>query len=56
MDKGRASLTGKLGAYHYRGVGMDRHFFKFVGLDHEFLKQEAAMLSAKTSAKVYGWC
>ena len=28
VDKGRASLAGKLGAYHYRGVGMDRHFFK----------------------------
>ena len=40
VDKGRASLAGKLGAYHYRGVGMDRHFFKFVGLDHESLKQE----------------
>ncbi len=32
VDKGRASLAGKLGAY--------RHFFKFVGLDHESLKQE----------------
>ena len=42
IDKGRASLTGKLGAYHYRGIGMDRHFFKFVGLDHESLKQELA--------------
>ena len=42
IDKGRASLTGKLGAYHYRGVGMDRHFFKFAGLDHESLKQELA--------------
>src|SRR3989442_1114453 len=42
IDKGRASLTGKLGAYHYRGVGMDRHFFRFVGLDHESLKQELA--------------
>lgn len=41
-DTTRASLTGKLGAYHYRGVGMDRHFFKFVGLDHESLKQELA--------------
>src|SRR5215475_4640859 len=42
IDKGRAFLTGKLGAYHYRGVGMDRHFFKFVGLDPESLKQELA--------------
>ena len=33
LDKGRAALAGK---------GMDRHFFNFVGLDHESLKQELA--------------
>ena len=40
LDKGRAALAGKLGEYHYAGKGMDRHFFNFVGLDHESLKQE----------------
>jgi hypothetical protein len=42
LDKGRASLAGKLGDYHYAGKGMDRHFFNFVGLDHEALKAELA--------------
>ena len=42
LDKGRAALAGKLGEYHYAGKGMDRHFFNFVGLDHESLKQELA--------------
>jgi Domain of unknown function (DUF5069) len=42
LDKGRASLAGKLGEYRYSGGGMDRHFFNFVGLDHEALKTELA--------------
>jgi hypothetical protein len=42
LDKGRASLAGKLGDYHYGGKGMDRHFFNFVGLDHETLTKEIA--------------
>ena len=42
LDKGRAALAGKLGEYHYGGKGMDRHFFNFVGLDHEALKKELA--------------
>ncbi len=42
LDKGRASLAGKLGEYHFAGKGMDRHFFSFTGLDHESLKKELA--------------
>jgi len=42
LDKGRAALAGKLGEYHFRGIGMDRHFFNFVGLDYESLKNELA--------------
>ena len=42
LDKGRAAIAGKLGEYHYAGQGMDRHFFNFVGLDHEALKAEIA--------------
>jgi hypothetical protein len=42
LDKGRASLAGLLGEYRYQGVGMDRHFFNFVGLDYEALKAELA--------------
>jgi hypothetical protein len=42
LDKARALLAGKLGEYRYSGKGMDRHFFNFVGLDHESLKNELA--------------
>jgi hypothetical protein len=42
LDKGRASLAGKLGEYHFAGKGMDRHFFNFIGLDHEALTKEIA--------------
>lgn len=42
LDKGRAALADKLGEYHFAGKGMDRHFFNFVGLDHEALKKELA--------------
>jgi hypothetical protein len=42
LDKGRASLAGKLGEYRYSGKGMDRHFFNFAGLDHELLAKEIA--------------
>lgn len=42
LDKGRALLAGKLGEYRFSGVGMDRHFLNFVGLDHESLKAELA--------------
>ena len=42
LDKGRATIAGKLGEYHFSGKGMDRHFFNFVGLDHEAFKQELA--------------
>ncbi|HEU5396324.1 MAG TPA: DUF5069 domain-containing protein [Verrucomicrobiae bacterium] len=42
LDKGRAAVAGKLGEYRYAGKGMDRHFFNFVGLDHESLQKELA--------------
>lgn len=42
IDKARAALDGKLGEYHYGGKGMDRHFFNFVGLDHESLQKQVA--------------
>ncbi|HTA29580.1 MAG TPA: DUF5069 domain-containing protein [Candidatus Cybelea sp.] len=42
LDKGRAALAGKLGAYHFAGAGMDRHFFNFTGVEFEALKNEIA--------------
>jgi hypothetical protein len=38
----RSLHAGELGEYHYGGKGMDRHFFNFIGLDHESLKAEIA--------------
>jgi hypothetical protein len=42
LDKGRASIAGKLGEYRYGARAMDRHFFNFVGLDPEALTKELA--------------
>jgi hypothetical protein len=42
LDKGRALLAGKIGAYRYGAKAMDRHFFNFVGLDPDALKTEIA--------------
>ena len=42
LDKGRASIVGKLGEYRYGARAMDRHFLNFVGLDPEALTKELA--------------
>jgi len=39
LDKGRATLAGKNGEYHY-ACPMDQRFLEFVGIDPEALKQE----------------
>ena len=53
LDKGRAALAGKLGEFHYAGKGMDRHFFNFVGLDHESLTKELA--KGATDGEILTW-
>jgi len=53
LDKGRASVAGKLGEYHFAGKGMDRHFFDFVGLDHESLKAELA--KGASDSEILAW-
>jgi hypothetical protein len=53
LDKGRAALAGKLGEFHYAGKGMDRHFFNFVGLDHESLTKELA--KGATDSEILAW-
>jgi hypothetical protein len=53
LDKGRAALTGKLGEFHYAGKGMDRHFFNFVGLDHESLTKELA--KGASDSEILAW-
>jgi Domain of unknown function (DUF5069) len=40
LDKGRATVAGKAGDYRYGLNTMDRHFFKFVGLEPDELKVE----------------
>jgi len=52
LDKCRATLTGKNGEYNY-ACPLDRHFFEFVGLDPEALKQEVA--SGKGDGEVLEW-
>jgi len=53
LDKGRAALAGKLGEFHYAGKGMDRHFFNFVGLDHESLTKELA--KGGSDSEIFAW-
>jgi hypothetical protein len=42
LDKGRATLAGKNGEYHY-ACPMDQRFLEFVGIDPEALKKELPM-------------
>jgi hypothetical protein len=53
LDKGRASLAGKLGEYHFGGTGMDRHFFTFTGIQFEALKAEIA--KGGGDGELLGW-
>lgn len=41
LDKCRASLVGKQGDYHY-DCPLDKHFFRFAGIEAEALKNEVA--------------
>jgi hypothetical protein len=41
LDKGRATLTGKNGEYHY-ACPLDQRFLEFAGIDPEALKKELA--------------
>ncbi|MEZ0387339.1 MAG: DUF5069 domain-containing protein [Verrucomicrobium sp.] len=41
LDKGRASLNGKSGDYHY-ACPMDQRFLDFAGIDAEKLKEQLA--------------
>jgi hypothetical protein len=41
LDKGRATLAGKNGEYHFN-CPLDQHFLNFVGIDAAKLKQQLA--------------
>jgi len=50
LDKGRASLAGKNGAYHY-ACPLDQDFLEFVGIDPQELKKHLD----KSDSEVLAW-
>ncbi len=53
LDKCRATIAGKNGAFKFGGAGMDRHFFHFTGLDEQALKAEVAI--GKSDSEMLAW-
>ncbi len=52
LDKCRATIAGKHGAYRYNG-SMDQYFFRFTGIDAEALKTEVA--TGKGDGDILDW-
>ena len=52
LDKGRATLAGKNGEYHYN-CPLDQRFLGFTGTDPEALKQELA--TGKGDGEILEW-
>lgn len=52
LDKGRAELAGTAGEYRYDNP-MDRHWFRFTGIDAAALKAELA--SGKGDGEILAW-
>lgn len=52
LDKGRASLAGKSGEYHYN-CPLDQAFLSFAGVDAEALKQQLA--TEKGDGEILEW-
>ena len=50
LDKGRATLAGQNGEYHYN-CPLDQRFLEFTGIDPEALKKELA----KSDTEVLAW-
>jgi hypothetical protein len=50
LDKGRATVAGKNGEYHY-ACPLDQRFLEFVGIDPEPLKKELG----KSDSEVLAW-
>ena len=50
LDKGRATLNGKNGDYHY-ACPLDQQFLEFAGIDPEALKKELT----KSDTEVLAW-
>ena len=52
LDKGRATLGGKQGEYHY-DCPLDKHWFDFVGISAEALRAELA--KGKGDGEILEW-
>ena len=52
LDKGRATLVRKNGEYNYN-CPLDRHFFKYVGVDADGLKKQLAL--GKGDGEILQW-
>lgn len=52
LDKGRAELAGTAGEYIYNNP-MDRHWFRFTGIDPDALKAELA--AGKGDGEILAW-
>jgi hypothetical protein len=52
LDKGRATIAGKQGEYHY-ACPLDQRFLDFVGIDAEALKKELA--AGKSDSEILEW-
>ena len=50
LDKGRATIAGKSGEYHY-ACPLDKQFLEFAGIDPEALKKELP----KSDTEVLEW-
>ena len=52
LDKGRATLAGKNGEYHY-ACPLDQHLFGFLGIESDALKAELA--TGKGDGEILEW-
>jgi len=52
LDKGRATINGKNGEYHY-ACPLDQRFLEFAGIDAEGLKKELA--AGKSDSEILDW-
>jgi uncharacterized protein DUF5069 len=52
IDKARALISGKAGAYNYN-CPLDKHFFRFTGIDHEALLAE--IRKGGSDSEVLAW-
>ncbi|MFO1477685.1 MAG: DUF5069 domain-containing protein [Verrucomicrobiota bacterium] len=52
LDKGRATIAGKNGEYHY-ACPMDQRLLEFTGIDPEAMKKELA--AGKSDGEILAW-